>query len=361
MKILLITDLYPISLYSDKTIPSTIEDFAFGLKKIGCEIKVVRPNFVFNSLIRGHRIIKNGEYYSRGIVVINKNFFLPFLNNDVSYLKDKFDVIISHMPSGHIYSYLINKKLNLPHIVVLHQSDWEVINNPFYKFYFRKLLKNAIKNSTYKYARNKFLKEAFNAQKVLPSFVKEENILEYKEFQSKKIKFITLSKFIKRKNINLVIEALSKIDFDFRYDIFGEGKEKNNLQKLINKLNLSNKIKIHPFIPHKNINFMLDKSDVFILPSIKETFGISYIEAMARGLVVAGCKNTGIDGIIEDGMNGFLTEPNVNNIVNTLYRIQNSSKEEISNNAIETVKNLTEEKVINEYYSEIKKIVELYI
>ena len=106
---------------------------------------------------------------------------------------------------------------------------------------------------------------------------------------------------------------------------------------------------------------MLDKSDVFILPSIKETFGISYIEAMARGLVVVGCKNTGIDGIIEDNVNGFLTEPNVNNIVDTLYRIKNLSKEEISNNAIETVKNLTEEKVINEYFNEIKKIVELYI
>ena len=102
--------------------------------------------------------------------------------------------------------------------------------------------------------------------------------------------------------------------FNFEHNIYGEGIKKNKLQKLIAKFNLQKKIKINPYILHSEIYSVLDKNDVFILPSIKETLGVAYIEAMARGLVIAGCKNTSIDGIIKDENNGFLTEPSVKSI-----------------------------------------------
>ena len=57
MKILLISDLYPLK--KDKTIPVVLEDFALALKELGNEIVVLRPNFLFNSLISGHKIYKD--------------------------------------------------------------------------------------------------------------------------------------------------------------------------------------------------------------------------------------------------------------------------------------------------------------
>ncbi|MBR3605704.1 MAG: glycosyltransferase family 4 protein, partial [Candidatus Gastranaerophilales bacterium] len=272
MKILFITDLYPI--IEDKTIPKVLEDFALAFKERGDDVFVIRPNFLLNSYLRGHKYVSECEITRNGIRIYNKNFILPFLDNDISFLDSKFDLIISHMPSGHIYTSLINKKLNLPHISILHQSDYRILNDFKYSFYFKKRLLNALKSSTLIGARNKFLAEKLNTDFVLPSFIEEDKIVKNKEFKIDKLKLITLSKLIKRKNINLVIKALSKVDFDFEYSIFGQGKEQKNLEKLIKKYNLQEKIKIYPHIEHNKIWDELDKNDVFILPSINETFGI---------------------------------------------------------------------------------------
>ena len=57
MKILLVTDLYPLN--NDRTIPKVIEDFALGLNEIEHEIEVLRGNFLINSYLRKHQILKN--------------------------------------------------------------------------------------------------------------------------------------------------------------------------------------------------------------------------------------------------------------------------------------------------------------
>lgn len=358
MNILLISDLYPLK--SDSSIPSVLEDFSLALKEIeDISIEVIRPNFLLNTFLRGHKISKTGIYLRNNIKIYNRNFFLPFIFDNFK-LKNKYDIIISHMPSGHIYADLINKKLKLPRISILHYSDYRVLKEFKYSLYFRNRLKKALKNSTLLSARSEFLKKELNADFILPSFVEKESIKEKKSFNQNKLKIITLSKLIKRKNLNLVIKALSEIDFDFEYKIYGKGIEYKNLSNLIKKLNLQDKIKILPYISHDLIFKKLDENDIFILPSIKETFGLAYLEALSRGLITIGIKNEGIDGIIKNNKNGFLINPNIEDIKEILLKIQNFSKEEkekISQNALKSMKNYEKEKIITKYVETIKKIL----
>ena len=355
MKILFITDLYPI--IEDKTIPKAIENFALAFKERGDDVFVIRANFLLNSYLRKHKFVPECEITRNNIRIYNKNFIMPFLNDDISYLNDDFDIIISHMPSGHIYADLINKKLNLPHISILHQSDYTVLNNFKYSFYFKKRLKNALQNSTLIGARNNFLASKMNADFILPSFIEEDKIVKNKEFKIDKLKLITLSKLIKRKNINLVIKALSKVDFDFEYSIFGQGKEHARLEKLIKKYNLQEKIKNYPHIEHDKIWDELDKNDDFILPSTNETFGISYLEALSRGLIVIGTKNTGIDGVIKNNENGFLIEAKVEEIKKVLEKINQENMDEIIENSLLEIKKYTKNEIMNKYDEIIKKIL----
>ena len=355
MKILFITDLYPI--IEDKTIPKIVEDFAIAFKKRGDDIFVIRPNFLLNSFLRGHKFVPECEITRNDIRIYNKNFILPFLDSNIDFLNENFDLIISHMPSGHIYASLINKKLKLPHISIVHQSDYHVLNDFKYSFYFKNRLKKALQNSTLIGARNKFLAQKLGADFILPSFVDKNKIVKNKEFKADKLKIITLSKLIKRKNIHLVIKALSQIDFDFKYSIFGEGKERKTLEKLIKKYNLQSKIKIYSHINHENIWEELDKNNVFILPSINETFGISYLEAMSRGLITIGTRNTGIDGVIEDNKNGYLIEPTVKNIKEVLEKINQQKNDEIIENSLLNIKNYTENEIMNKYDKIIQKIL----
>lgn len=357
MRILLISDLYPLK--SDHTIPSVLEDFSLALKEKNAVIEVIRPNFLFNTFIREHKIFKSGIYFEKGIKIYNKNFLIPFLFDDLK-LENKFDVIISHMPLGHIYANVINKKLKLPRISILHYSDYRVLKELKYSFYFKNKLEKALQNSTLKGARSNFLKKELKADFVLPSFIEKENIKEKQYFNQNKLKIITLSKLIKRKNLNLVIMALSKVNFDFEYEIYGEGCQNKKLNNLIKKLNLQDKIKIFPHINHDLIYEKLDKNDIFILPSTKETFGLSYIEAMARGLITIGTKNEGIDGIIKNNENGFLINPNIKETEKILSEINSFSaqkKKEISQNALKTIENYEKEKIITKYVETIKKIL----
>ena len=169
MKILFVTDLYPI--IEDKTIPKIVEDFALAFKEDGDSVFVIRPNFLINSYLRGHKYVPECETTRNGIRIYNKNFILPFLDKNIDFLNETFDLIISHMPSGHIYASLINKQLNLPHISIVHQSDYQVLSNFKYSLYFKKRLQNALKNSNLIGARNKFLSEKLNTNFTLPSFI----------------------------------------------------------------------------------------------------------------------------------------------------------------------------------------------
>jgi len=362
MKILFILDLYPIQ--KDLTIPLTIENIALALKEAGFLINVIRPNFLFNTILRKHKIFKQGSFIRNGIKIYNRNFFLPFIKESNLFLKEilkeKYDLIISFMPSGNIYADLINKKLNLPHISILHYSDYHVLNDFKYSIYFKKRLKKALLNSTLIGARNSFLKEKLNADFVLPSFIEKENIVDEKKNKfENKLKIITLSKLIKRKNIHLVIEALKNAEFDFEYNIYGDGIEKENLKKLIKKHNLENKIKIHPYINHSEINSVLDKHDIFILPSKNETFGLCYLEAMARGLIVIAKQNEGMNEIIENNKNGFLI--NENEILEILKKLaeNNDFKNEIIKNTLLNIQKYKKNNITKEFIKILKNYIKL--
>ena len=82
MRILLITDLYPL-FDGEKGIPLTIKAFAEGFVERGHLVEVFRPNLIPNVLIRKRKLYKNGCKENNGIRVYNKNFLTPFRKHSV--------------------------------------------------------------------------------------------------------------------------------------------------------------------------------------------------------------------------------------------------------------------------------------
>ena len=123
---------------------------------------------------------------------------------------------------------------------------------------------------------------------------------------------ITVSSLIERKKLDTILIALSKIKdkldkLQWNFTIIGEGEEKENLQTLAKNLNIHNQVIFKGNLPHNQVMEELKKSNIFILVSYLETFGLVYLEAMAAGNLVIGAENEGIDGIIKHGQNGFLS------------------------------------------------------
>lgn len=180
----------------------------------------------------------------------------------------------------------------------------------------------------------------------LPGLILEDYIINKKKEDIRKtynipnntIVLLSVGRLIKRKNFDLVIEAINKIknselDLDLKYFILGTGEKKRDLEKLVDKLNLNNEVKIVGFCDNQTRNDYYKLSDIFVMPSTtdKETiegFGLVYLEANYYKIPVIGARSGGVVEAIEDGKTGFLVKPNnLNDLVDKmLYLIKNNEK-----------------------------------
>ena len=338
MNILFLTDLYPID-ENDFQTSSALKDFVEKFREFGHNVQVIRPNFLLNSFIRNKKFYKTGEYNG----IFNANYLTPFWFNVKNKLPkiEKYDIIISHMPSGNIFASNFKGKL----ICGVHVSDIKVLTELVYTPYFKNKLLKSFKRAEKLVCRSPHIKEKllklypeFEAKIVVINSGIDENLIVKREVDfGEKIKVLSVANLIKRKNIDKVIKACKSIE-NIELTIIGDGKEKQNLEKLDKNVIFKGKL------PRKEVLEEMKKSDIFILPSINETLGLVYLEALASGCITVGTSNDGIDGIIEDNKNGFLTKPTVKDIQKILEKIlmlTPNERNKISENAYYTIKDNT--------------------
>ena len=115
---------------------------------------------------------------------------------------------------------------------------------------------------------------------------------------------------IKRKNVDLIIEAKKKIKSDANLVIVGDGPLLESLKEKVKKDQEEGKINDVFFTGAKtNMEDIYPSCDLLILPSFTESFGLVLIEALACGKAVIGSNIGGIKEIITDDV-GLLIDPN---------------------------------------------------
>lgn len=227
--------------------------------------------------------------------------------NRIDKLINDFKPTVIHAQDADTGAYIarvLSKKYDIPYIVTLRSinrvSDDNVKVN----------LKNAKSLIAISTKQIQDAKKIVNKETTfVPHGVGNHFFNEVEKKVSTPLKLITVSRLLKLKNIDLVIKSLKSFQGDFIYDIYGEGPEKEDLSLLIEKMKLDEKVKIKGFIPNEDLPNIFQDYHLFVMPSFPETLGRVYFEAMASGLPVVATKNTGIDGLIIDGKEGFLLNP----------------------------------------------------
>lgn len=172
-------------------------------------------------------------------------------------------------------------------------------------------------------------------------------------------KFLYIGELIKRKYPECLVNAINSAypQKEFKISYIGKGAEELNIRHLTKSLKLEDNVIFEGFIPRDQILNKIDESDCMIMISKAEAFGLVYLESMARGCITIGSRNEGIDGIIIHGVNGFLCEAgNENELADIIRYINSLTSEErksISQNAIETAKELTDYKMASKYISAV--------
>ncbi len=112
-----------------------------------------------------------------------------------------------------------------------------------------------------------------------------------------------------RKCMDRTLEAFVRLADEYpdaTLTIVGIGEMEEQLRARIGQLGLQSRITLTGGLPHEEVLRRMAQSDLFVLPSWGEGYGIVYIEAMAAGCIAVGAKDEGIADTITDGENGFL-------------------------------------------------------
>jgi glycosyltransferase involved in cell wall biosynthesis len=137
--------------------------------------------------------------------------------------------------------------------------------------------------------------------KVIPNMVDCE-LFNYnkKKFPNKPYKLISVGSLVHNKVFDILIKAIAAVKNDVQLLIIGEGVERKKLEKMIIELKLSDRIKLIGRCDRLSVAKYMGDSDIFVLASKFETFGIVFIEALASGIPVVATACGGPESFIDE-------------------------------------------------------------
>lgn len=174
-----------------------------------------------------------------------------------------------------------------------------------------------------------------------------------KEYNFTTHNFLYIGRFSPEKNIFSLLEAfrfliLSNKINNWGLILVGSGPQEEEIKEFILKYNLTCNIKMIGFMQKEEICKFYAISDVLVLPSISETWGLVVNEAMVCGMAVLVSRNCGCyPDIVKDGLNGFSFDPtNVDELKDLLIKFISEEVilDDMKNNSIKIIQDYTPQK-----------------
>lgn len=114
---------------------------------------------------------------------------------------------------------------------------------------------------------------------------------------------------IDRKKTDVTIRAFTKLHAvhpEATLSIIGSGPNRSKLEALCATLGVTESVSFLGQLDNESVQLEMGKSQFFVMPSVREGFGIVFLEAMAAGCITIGTEGEGIADLIRTGENGFL-------------------------------------------------------
>ncbi|MFJ1433492.1 N-acetyl-alpha-D-glucosaminyl L-malate synthase BshA [Capnocytophaga canimorsus] len=300
-------------------------------------------------------------HYQPYELALSSKMYSVIKNYDIDVLHVHY--AIPHAYAGYIAKQMLEKEgITIPMITTLHGTDITLVgNHPNYK----PSVTFSINQSDVVTSVSQSLKQdtlrLFDIEKevvVIPNFI---NIA--KEIRTNPCprdlmaetgeRIVThISNFRKVKRISDVIEVFYRIQMKIpaKLILVGEGPEKEAAEQQCKDLGIKHKVR---FLGNSlDVDRILCLSDLFLLPSESESFGLAALEAMAAGVPVIATNVGGLPEVIENGFSGFLSPlADVNTMANSAIHILQDDT---------TLKKFKEQARISALRFDENKIIPLY-
>ena len=243
------------------------------------------------------------------------------------YTIEQYDLIHAHslFSNGYI-AYKLKKKYEIPYIVAIRNTDV----NLFFKkmLHLRpvglKIMNEASKvvfiSEAYrshvlkKYIPLRCRKKIYDKSVIIPNgidqfWIDNKNYSRIVRNPDEKIRIICVGDIEKNKNQKrtaMACEILLRDKRDVIFNIVGRNNDKEMCERLQNMTFVN----YYGTMRKENLLNIYRENDIFVMPSLTETFGIAYAEAMSQGLPIIYTKGQGFDGQFDEGIVGYHVNPN---------------------------------------------------
>jgi glycosyltransferase involved in cell wall biosynthesis len=240
---------------------------------------------------------------------------------------DKPDLINLHFVDGSgFYGLCLKRLLDLPLVVTLQGNDVQKFpkRSRLQRMVFERLLKEAdfitaCSSSLLDQARE-FVPEIEEKSLPIPNGIDLDEFSLKEAYQSRRPYLFALGRLEHKKGFDLLIKAFKPVLQRFpQLDLIlaGDGPERDRLIKLINQLDLKERVKLPGRVNRKEVVKLFNGCQLFVLSSRSEGLPVVSLEAMAASKAILATKVDGVPEVVIDGENGVLIEPEN---VNELYK-----------------------------------------
>lgn len=347
MKILHIAPNFPYSKLYNQLISKIEEKDIHNEVYVQSEKAEINASYPVHYLGRSFGILDRLLYFRKQKIILD----------DILHRKlyEGVDVIHAHnLFSAGFCAYQLKKKYNIPYIVAIRNSD--VYDFFRYMIHLRHLGVRIMKESSavifispaYKeYVIKKYVPVSSQGEIGLKSWAIPNGLDKYFFENSKRrgelkelegqIRLLYVGDVDRNKNITTTLKAcdiLINRGVNIKYTVVGKIKVDNLKKELERKY-----VEYIPYSPKEVVKGIMAESDIFVMPSIHETFGLVYIEAMSQGLPIIYTKGQGVDGYFQQGEVGFSVDckdakaiaDSIEKIIKDYARISERSSDAILN------------------------------
>lgn len=307
-------------------------ELARGFVTLGCTVYVVTSRFgdlpfyeCFERRIHVYRVNVLGRKHRDTASLISMATYLLSARKKIRSLcrRLNFDVINTHfaVPTGPIGNYA-RKHCGAPNVLSIHGGD---IFDPskrlsphrywFTRWLVRGILRRAsavvaqsrnTRDNAYRFYRSSSDIAVIPLPFTPPDHERESESQTPADSDVRYV--IAVGRLVRRKAFDDFIKVIARLPLSVHGIILGDGPERQNLRDLAISLGVSGRIHMPGYVSDSEKRAYLRASEVFLLSSLHEGFGIVVQEAFAEALPVVATNHGGQRDLIEDGVTGFLTD-----------------------------------------------------
>lgn len=135
------------------------------------------------------------------------------------------------------------------------------------------------------------------------------------------INILSMARLVPEKGVADVIRALTQLPEHYQLTIAGTGPQQAELEQLVSELELKHRVKFLGWVGYDAKLAVMQKADLYCLPSRYDSFGMAFIEAMAVGLPVVALRQGAVPDVVKHRETGILVDaPSANELSSALQQ-----------------------------------------